>query len=445
MKIGRKVIVYRFFCLVFLACLFFSPLFEKKVFATESADEEKFYEYNGLKYLINLDDKTAVAAGSVDLELKKLTIPKVIIFDETEFPVVGIREYAFEGSSLTSAKIGDNVAEIGVGAFAFSENLSKVTIPSGCQVIGDAAFFLCSSLKKISLSKKADVAYVGSGAFAGTGITSFYIPNNVKSIGEASFADCKALTKVTIGSGLEQIGAGAFSGCTGIAAFAKAKGNDNFEIKDNIIYTKECKELISAPVVEGAVEIPDGTEKIADRAFEGNSGVTSLSIPKGVVEIGEGAFMCCDSLNSITLPEGLKIIGDNAFYGCMGLTSVTIPKTVTEVKGNPFKYCSGLSGLKVAKGNKTVKIVGGMLASYDGKTLISAPAVSGIIVLSSKFLYVNDFAFCGNGNVAAIKLNEKLQTVGEGAFYDCVNLRVVQIGSDSTVIYDQDELGDILI
>ena len=63
---------------------------------------------------------------------------------------------------------------------------------------------------------------------------------------------------------------------------------------------------------------------IGNSAFEGCSGLTSITIPNSVTSIGEVAFEYCSGLTSVTIPSSVTSIGDYAFSGCSNLTSVTI-------------------------------------------------------------------------------------------------------------------------
>ena len=63
------------------------------------------------------------------------------------------------------------------------------------------------------------------------------------------------------------------------------------------------------------VVIERGITEIAEGAFWGCTGLTSIVIPDSVTKIGKDAFAGCKRLKSEVLPNGVKL-GRNAFNGC---------------------------------------------------------------------------------------------------------------------------------
>ena len=88
-------------------------------------------------------------------------------------------------------------------------------------------------------------------------------------------------------------------------------------------------------------------DKLGDFAFEGCSGLTSLTLPSGVTKIGCYALSSCIGLTSLTLPSSVTEIGEHAFLNCRGLTNFTIPSGVTKIGAGAFFCCYGLISLTI--------------------------------------------------------------------------------------------------
>ena len=110
-------------------------------------------------------------------------------------------------------------------------------------------------------------------------------------------------------------------------------------------------DLSDAKIVLGGFSYVYGelndNDKLGNSAFEGCSGLTSLTIPSSVTRIGNYAFEGCSGLTSLTIPSSITSIGYSAFSGCSGLTSLTIPSSVTWIDELAFYGCSGLTSIYV--------------------------------------------------------------------------------------------------
>ncbi|MCD8028342.1 MAG: leucine-rich repeat domain-containing protein [Erysipelotrichaceae bacterium] len=91
---------------------------------------------------------------------KDVIIPSTI----DGYTVLGVGNYAFSESDITSVVIPDTVTYIGEGAFCDCANLESVTIPDSVTYIGDEAFAYCPKLLRLDIS--TSVLYIGEYAFA---------------------------------------------------------------------------------------------------------------------------------------------------------------------------------------------------------------------------------------------------------------------------------------
>ena len=90
-------------------------------------------------------------------------------------------------------------------------------------------------------------------------------------------------------------------------------------------------DLSDAKIVKGGLPyikyiggVYTSNDKLDYAAFDGCSGLTSLTIPSSVTSIGESAFFGCSGLTSFTIPSSVTSIGWGAFCGCSGLTSIYV-------------------------------------------------------------------------------------------------------------------------
>ena len=227
-------------------------------------------------------------------------------------------------SSVKTVVIPDSITSIGRWAFGYCESLTSVTIPDSVTSIGDEAFNNCTRLTSITV-KEGNPKY-SSDEYGvlfnkdktlliqypiGNKRTSYTIPDSVTSIGEAAFWLCTSLTSVTIGNSVTSIGEAAFWSCTGLTRVT---------IPDSVTSIGDyaffyCTGLTS-------VTIPNSVTSIGSSAFSMCVSLTSVTIPDSVTSIGNGAFYFCTSLTRVTIPDSVTSIGDNAFISCTSLSDV---------------------------------------------------------------------------------------------------------------------------
>ena len=236
---------------------------------------------------------------------------------------IGSVLYAYRGEmpENTSIVVKDGVTSIGQYAFDTATRLSSITIPNSVTRIGEGAFGGCRGLTSVTIPNS--VTTIGRSAFSGcTGLTSVTIGNSVTSIEDATFYDCSGLTSVTIPNSVTKIGEYAFSGCTRLTSVTI--GNSVTSIGESVFY--DCTGLTSI-IVESSNRVYDSRNNcnaIIETATNTLiQGCKTTIIPNSVTSIRGWAFEGCTGLTSITIPNSVTSIGYNAFSDCTGLTSIT--------------------------------------------------------------------------------------------------------------------------
>ena len=245
--------------------------------------------------------------------------------------------------------------------------------------IGVAAFSFCSGLRSIS------------------------IPNSVRVIGSNAFMYCSGLTSISIPSSVTEIGWGVFSHCSGLTSIKVDSKNTVYTsgINANAIIEKKTGTLIAGCM---NTVIPSSVKKIEEAAFDGCSGLKSISISRGVTKIEAYAFSDCSGLTSIkvdskntvytsgnnanaviekktgkliagcrntVIPSSVTEIGEAAFQSCSELTSISIPSSVSWIGWAPFSGCDKLTAY--VDSITRVKEVQSMIANDKVKVLCRQP------------------------------------------------------------------------
>ena len=298
--------------------------------------------------------------------------------------VTSIGNFAFEGcSGLTSITIPNSVTSIGQEVFDGCSGLTSIvvenentnydsredcnaiietntnTLIAGCKntiipnsvtSIGSHAFNSCSGLTSITIPNS--VTSIGNAAFTYCiGLTSITIPNSVTSIGKDAFSYCNSLTSITIPNSVTGIGQMAFWGCSSLTLIAVENENTTYDSREdcNAIIETSTNTLIAG--CKNTI-IPNSVTSIGSHAFDGCSGLTSITIPNSVTSIGQMAFWGCSNLTSVTIPNSVTSIGNFVFDYCNGLTSVTVDiNTPLAITSNTFSNRANAT-LYVPKGSK---------------------------------------------------------------------------------------------
>ncbi len=255
--------------------------------------------------------------------------------------VTSIADYAFNGyTNITSLTIGNSIESIGVSSFFGCAGLKSLVIPDSVIYIGASAFGGCSGLECLSLS--GSVTTIDALAFNGcNSLKTLVIPDGVAEIGKFAFGGCTGLTEITIPANVTSIGSSVFESC-GNLLINVDKNNPAYSSVDGVLFNKSQSELVAyaKDMAEPEYVIPDGVTEIAEGAFSGCTGLTSITIPTSVTKIGSYAFDWCNNLSEVYYAgnsedwQNIKIGEENTFLidavvSCYGIEY--IPETVRVV------------------------------------------------------------------------------------------------------------------
>lgn len=206
--------------------------------------------------------------------------------------------------------------------------------------------------------------------------------SNMTEIGKGAFEKC-ALTDISIPASVTKICAQAFMNCSALKTLEFVAGTTEKEL---VLETEAFFGCVNMDLANGGV-LPSRIISIAARTFQG-CGITKLTLPTNKKLTG---VSCKLEFNGVQT-DNMGALGYAAFFGCRYLTDLTIPANVTVINEVVFQDCNLQNVI------------------FDDATKITE---------------IQKNAFTNNQNLAGIfadKNFDNLETIGEGAFLNCLKL-----------------------
>ena len=188
------------------------------------------FEVNGIYYNINGTEATVTFKGYDNVHtghyFGDVTIPESVTYNGVTYAVTAIGRSAFMNcTDPLRVTIPKTVTNIATFAFSGCSGLLRITVDSGnpkydsrnnCNaIISTANNVLIAGCQNTIIPNSVTV--IGNGAFWGcSSLTSVAIPNSVTRIDIQAFAYCSGLTNVTIGNSVTLIDEDAFGYCTSL-------------------------------------------------------------------------------------------------------------------------------------------------------------------------------------------------------------------------------------
>ncbi|GMI20483.1 hypothetical protein TeGR_g13545, partial [Tetraparma gracilis] len=145
------------------------------------------------------------------LDASSVVTEKANSLDTSEKVHTGARsEFALD-QKITRAKVGDGVKKVGGSAFNFCSRLVDFDM-SEAEVVGERAFFKCTSLREVKGSPRLR-SIEGSAFQFCNSLTRVTVQDSLKSIGPYAFAGCPDLVDIYLPASVTSVDATAFKGC----------------------------------------------------------------------------------------------------------------------------------------------------------------------------------------------------------------------------------------
>lgn len=317
-------------------------------------------------------------------------------------------------------------------AFSGLGNITEIVLPDGLEYIGSRAF-ADSGLVKLNIPES--VTTIESDAFDGLS-SEAVIEVSRDSYAEQFFQENPPIFTVSVSldsTPWEYIDLTASKGETGWIIKVYGLKDSAYDANGETVFSNL---VFSDTYKDGAVE----SLVIKDSAFEGNTALKgSLVLPDNLTTIESYAFYGCNGLTGVLdLPEGLTQINSMTFAGCTGFTSLSLPETLTSILWSAFDHCTGMTGELNLPANLTVigpQAFNGCngftsdLILPDGLTIVKEYAFAnctgfdGSLSLPGTVTTIGECAFSGCSGFSSLVLGEGLTTLGTHAFKNCTGMR----------------------
>lgn len=199
---------------------------------------------------------------------------------------------------------------------------------------------------------------------------------------------------------------------------ASANGNEFcFEVIVSRMTYVKASPAAGTAAIKGSLKIPakveyDGTSymvtEIADHAFEGFTGLTSVTLPATLSTIGDCAFKGCTALQEINTPQPLSVIGDYAFAGCMALRSFDFEASLSKIGKGAFRACASLEAVKFTPS----------FTAIPNECFFGCVSIKELD-LPSTIMEIGSDAFGECTGLTSVKMERSVQTIGAAAFANC--------------------------
>ena len=206
----------------------------------------------------------------------------------------------------------------------------------------------------------------------------------------------------------------AFNGCTGLSSI---KFNDNIESIGEQSFSQ-------TPSLAIDINLPN-LKSLHFKSFN-SSGIVSITNLGEVSNIPSNCFNNCKNLSIVNLPDSCTVIGTSCFTSCSSLNYINLHRNITSIGEAAFADCKLLSIIinlpnlnKIAHG------------SFDGAD------IKKIEDLGSVQTFGGNNCFAGNKNLYLAILPSTLTSLNAGTFAGCSSLQTVILNSTTPPAYDR--------
>ena len=214
-------------------------------------------------------------------------------------------------------------------------------------------------------------------------------------------------------------------------AFNGRKGITTVLLGENITYIGDYA-FADTDITD--LRIAGGLTHVGDHAFDGSQitfyqkdgedYLPSWDDPFHIMMWGEDSSHVADeSFRHVIIKPGITTIDKSTFRNHRSLITVTIPSTVTTIGEYAFQNCSSLNYIEIPASVTSI----GADAFWGCSSLKSIDIPIGVAA-------IEDYTFYGCSSLATVTIPSSVSTIGFNAFHDCSSLEAITIPSSVSSI-----------
>lgn len=345
--------------------------------------------------LANLIDDTGITSltvtGQMDARDFKFIADQLDALTSIDLSGATIVSYSDHNKPLFNNEVTYKENSIPAMAF-FGKKITQVTLPSGLQSIGMAAFAGCEQLGNVTFPEGVDS--IAAYAFTATKLVTVVLPASIKSLGKGVFSNTPSLYRITI---------------------------------------KPASELV-----------------IPESAFEGAKIVNYVTLGANVVGIGNRAFKGTSRLFNLTFPDGnnIRYIGQQAFHAS-GINNFNFEQATTLTSIDDYAFAQSkqesatiaAATARVGKGafyytTTMTSYVPNAASDTIASLILAGTAVTNDVTAGTQVQHIGSYAFY-NTPITTLSLPSTTTFIGDRAMAGMTNLQ--QLTSDAAEV---PELGE---
>lgn len=264
----------------------------------------------------------------------------------------------------------EGTVEINANAFT-NVPLKTIKLPSTLKMIGERAFYSCSTLTSVDFGAATDVL-----------------------VSEYAFANCKNLTKIDLSS-VRSSGYNTFYNCTELTTVTGIRAV-------NVDMFRDCTKLKNVSFVENTL-----------------------------TTISEDCFKNCGSLEKLIIPEGVTTIDSDVFTNCNALKNIYLPTTIKKL-GSPSAYTYRSNVINWHFKDFNSLLYSTKHSDFEGNYYINNEKIVTLTLPPLKYIPANCLVGCLS--LTKVIVQDGTQVIRTRAFEGCTNLKHIVIPNTVVVI-----------